>query len=60
MAPPPPNTQQHLDSVDFIVEEMPVLHLAASTFDMQEYSNSTSSPSSSDKDFENLQIWKYV
>ena len=57
---PPPNTQQHLDLVDFIVEEMPVLHLAASTFDMQEYSNSTSSPSSSDKDFENLQIWKYV
>ncbi|KAJ9691621.1 hypothetical protein PVL29_013728 [Vitis rotundifolia] len=43
----PPNTQQHLDSVDLIVEELPVLHPAASTFDIQEYSSSTSSTSSS-------------
>ncbi|CBI35405.3 uncharacterized protein LOC109123304 [Vitis vinifera] len=57
---PPPNTQQHLDSVDLIVEEVTVLHPAASTLDMQESSSSTSSPSSFDKDFENLQVWKYV
>ncbi|KAL6312296.1 hypothetical protein AAG906_009006 [Vitis piasezkii] len=53
---PPPNTQQHLDSVDLIVEEVPVLHPAASTFDMQEYSSSTSSPPLLTK---NLKTYKF-